>query len=632
MRNLYIYSILLLLLVRNTGNAQPLNGIVAHWPFNGNTNDSSGNLLHATATQSFYVPGIGSKAGTAFHFKDSLLMSVAYQAKLNLQKFSICAVLRPRTLSQDTIVYNTSFLLHRPLVQGNGAKGVYGMALTNYFAQYSAPVVKFKPDYCFYGLANNNLNNALLKDTRYYPATDTNRWYSIVATYDSLTFKIYVNGFLKQSFTGPGIPIDSSNAGLQIGCNFFTNPTPFQGNFYKGYMDDLCLYGRALADSEVIRYPFWVKDTMVALNTPFPDSVLCSGVTNMTANYLVSKNFRSGNVFTVQMSNASGIFAPAVNIGNTSSVTSGTINCTIPTGMPSGAYRIRILATTPADTSLEYDISVNPTPAPAIRIQVTNTTICQGDTVTFYPDTLNYQGSNPAYQWYINNSPVSGANKPAFKTHLMNNNDTVTCMMTSNHPCVHVPVTSNTIVMTVDPILIPSAKLIAIPSNAVPVGTPIKFTVNITHGGTAPLYQWKKNWVDIPGATNDTLTYLGIFGDRIFVKITSNEKCANPDTAHSDTMTVIYTGNVGDINNSTSFYLYPNPNNGIFSIVATSTLKDTDISVEVVNVTGQVVYFTTARLTQTPLQLDLSQMPIGIYLLKLRTEKGLMMQRFTIER
>lgn len=96
---------------------------------------------------------------------------------------------------------------------------------------------------------------------------------------------------------------------------------------------------------------------------------LCQGAA-MTITYTIQNscnfpNTPSANVFTAQLSNASGSFASPVNIGTVTRTNGGTINATIPANTPAGSgYRVRVVSSNPtvvvgaANTS---DISVTAT-------------------------------------------------------------------------------------------------------------------------------------------------------------------------------------------------------------------------------------------------------------------------------
>ncbi|MBK7966286.1 MAG: IPT/TIG domain-containing protein [Bacteroidetes bacterium] len=87
--------------------------------------------------------------------------------------------------------------------------------------------------------------------------------------------------------------------------------------------------------------PDSIKPTIVGVVTAF-----CAG-SSITVNYQsVALTLNAGNVFSIQLSNASGSFSSPVTIGTlTSTATSGSIAGTIPTGQGAGTgYRIRIVS------------------------------------------------------------------------------------------------------------------------------------------------------------------------------------------------------------------------------------------------------------------------------------------------
>jgi len=83
----------------------------------------------------------------------------------------------------------------------------------------------------------------------------------------------------------------------------------------------------------------------LSLASACPDSTLA-------VNFTVSGPVNSGNVFTAQLSNASGSFASPVNIGTLSGTASGTITATIPgSTTPGTGYQIRVVSSNPVETS-----------------------------------------------------------------------------------------------------------------------------------------------------------------------------------------------------------------------------------------------------------------------------------------
>lgn len=85
----------------------------------------------------------------------------------------------------------------------------------------------------------------------------------------------------------------------------------------------------------------------------------CAGDTVQFA-YDVYKDFASNNVFTAQLSNASGSFSSLTNIGSVASDTTGIITCVIPTNMPTGTgYKVRLVSSSFADTSVDQGVTIS---------------------------------------------------------------------------------------------------------------------------------------------------------------------------------------------------------------------------------------------------------------------------------
>ncbi len=94
-------------------------------------------------------------------------------------------------------------------------------------------------------------------------------------------------------------------------------------------------------------------------------------------------------------------------------------------------------------------MTVNPNLTPSISISTPLTTVCSGNSVTFTASVAN-AGTTPSYQWKVNGT-AAGTNSSTFTTSTLLNNSNVTCVLTASSPCNTVnPVTSNTVVMTVN--------------------------------------------------------------------------------------------------------------------------------------------------------------------------------------
>lgn len=137
-------------------------------------------------------------------------------------------------------------------------------------------------------------------------------------------------------------------------------------------------------------------DTLPVVKQPFTDTALCAGDT-LRLQFDVSYKFRSTNVFTAQLSNASGSFASPVNIGTLATDTAGTIVCIIPPGTPTGAgYRVRIVATNPVRISSDNGKNIGIGNSLAKPVASSNSPVCSGSDLNLFGSTTT---SSTAIQW-----------------------------------------------------------------------------------------------------------------------------------------------------------------------------------------------------------------------------------------
>ncbi|MDD4214785.1 MAG: HYR domain-containing protein, partial [Bacteroidales bacterium] len=125
--------------------------------------------------------------------------------------------------------------------------------------------------------------------------------------------------------------------------------------------------------------------------SPLASNTLCEGE-SLNVDYTVSGTFNAGNIFTAELSDATGSFATPVAIGTLASTTDGTISCTIPLGTTEGtAYRIRVVSSDPVVTGTDNgsDITINTIPVitcPA-DVSVSNDAGFCGAVVNYSPAT-----------------------------------------------------------------------------------------------------------------------------------------------------------------------------------------------------------------------------------------------------
>jgi hypothetical protein len=189
-------------------------------------------------------------------------------------------------------------------------------------------------------------------------------------------------------------------------------------------------------------------------------------------------------------------------------------------------------------TSNGITMTLNPVAVPSISISANpGSTICAGAIVTFTATPTN-GGTTPAYQWRVN-GVNAGANSATFTTTTLTNGQIVTCVLTSNAACASpVTATSNSITMTVNPVVVPSISISANPGSTICTGASATFTATPTNGGTTPAYQWKINGGNV-GTNSATFTTTTLTnGQTVTCVLTSNVTCATPATATSNSITM----------------------------------------------------------------------------------------------
>lgn len=215
----------------------------------------------------------------------------------------------------------------------------------------------------------NNPNNFLtiiphVHYSSYGVITDTQNWVRLIQTYvpDSTYDHIVIGPFNNAS--GP-----------------YLTDTIKSGSLYAAYY----------LDSVVVK-------PLDSFYISFNKKALCIGDT-FSLSYVSTSKRNPNNIFTAQLSNASGDFTNPIVIGTETLDTSGTIFCTIPTNTsPGSGYRLRIVSSSNIDTSKTngYDIRID---SFIVEKPITsgNSPLCVGDTLTLMANTST---TGVIWKWY----------------------------------------------------------------------------------------------------------------------------------------------------------------------------------------------------------------------------------------
>jgi uncharacterized repeat protein (TIGR01451 family) len=174
--------------------------------------------------------------------------------------------------------------------------------------------------------------------------------------------------------------------------------------------------------------------------------------------------------------------------------------------------------------------------APSLTITASQNNVCFGTQISFIASSTD-GGTNPVFQWKVNGINV-GSNSSIFSSNSLNNNDVVSCQLTSNSSCVSISTaSSNSINMEIQQNVIPSI-VISTANSSICSGNNITFSSISLNGGSSPVYQWRVNGVSI-GTNSPTFASNSLSnGDIINCILTSNESCITTNTVLSNSITI----------------------------------------------------------------------------------------------
>jgi hypothetical protein len=200
------------------GGWDPLsNGLMAHYPFNGNANDESGNGHDGTVNGATLTTDRFGNENSAYEFDGNTnFIEVPSSSSLILSDNYSLAVWVKRN--------GSSFV-------GTGEE-IIAKAVVNCDAELS-----LRPNNTAV-LAKQSCEN-IVSSTVF----DMNNWNFIVVTYSSTDAKMYLNGQLNNSITTSAFGNTLSDILFGKSC---TNNA-----YFSGKIDDISIYNRALTDSEI---------------------------------------------------------------------------------------------------------------------------------------------------------------------------------------------------------------------------------------------------------------------------------------------------------------------------------------------------------------------------------------------
>ncbi len=196
-----------------------------------------------------------------------------------------------------------------------------------------------------------------------------------------------------------------------------------------------------------------------------------------------------------------------------------------------------IITATEGALSAIQTLTVSAAVIPTISVSPSAIDTCQGSAVT-YTAMITNGGTNPVYQWQVNGQ-ASGTNSPQFISSNLNDNDKITCTLTSNALCTtNATATSNVAVFNIYTQAPTSVTIISTASGPICPGTEVDFIATASTPDNNPAYQWQVNGINA-GTNSQTFssTSLGN-GDVVTCILISSAKCLVNADALSNAITI----------------------------------------------------------------------------------------------
>ncbi len=200
-------------------NYVPTNGLLAFWPFTGNTNDVTANANHLTNNGATLVADRNGVANAAYSFNGS---------GNYLEKTT------PSFMFSPTGTFSVSFWINRPSTTG-GVAMMSGSGTANNFI------------WLFSGGAANNTFGTNKQQSAWIWANSpytVNQWEHYVCMFINGVMRIYRNGVLEASATYSHTGALSTVLPFYIGKDIGTS-------YFNGSIDDVAIWNRSLTNCEI---------------------------------------------------------------------------------------------------------------------------------------------------------------------------------------------------------------------------------------------------------------------------------------------------------------------------------------------------------------------------------------------
>jgi hypothetical protein len=243
--------------------------------------------------------------------------------------------------------------------------------------------------------------------------------------------------------------------------------------------------------------------------------------------------FNPGNIYTAELSDANGLFNVPLKIGTLVSTKNiDTVVSVVPASVPAGRkYRVRISSSAPGAIGRDnrVDIAINRRPAQPGPI-IGNDTSCVGSTQLYRVDSVDGAVS---YIWTLPPTWSGSSNADTILATVGSAGGRISIVAVN--ACGQSLPSSRSLV---------AGNYLVTPTVMIPHGVKCKNKSNLfqavtTYAGRNPVFQWKKNGVNVGSNSASYFDSALLSGDVISVEMTSNAQCLTQTQAVSNNDTVV---------------------------------------------------------------------------------------------
>jgi len=228
----------------------PTNGLIGYWPFNGNTNDESGNGNNGISTGAVLTTDRFGQADKAYYF-DGVNDYITINPVSDYSQIG--------DFSMSVWFYSNEWTMHAPFIGMYDDQYIFDGAThsntctTDFFRDGFNIHFRLLTDYSIQITnATRDMQTQIYEANYPYTGKILNEWHNIVFLREGDSTFHYMDGILMYSYQNNTSLFDMQHT-LWIGTAMGYNPNYNSFHYgFEGKIDDICFYNRALSETEIL--------------------------------------------------------------------------------------------------------------------------------------------------------------------------------------------------------------------------------------------------------------------------------------------------------------------------------------------------------------------------------------------